>query len=346
MCISNWRLSTILIFALHACFLLAVCCQFASAQEVKEFTKEQIENAFTTYLANKIPPVRGDFETQEAYQKRLPKPIDQKRIYVFPVCQLPTGRAFGILWDKNYKYDMEKQCLTIFAGCRYNYIDDPRLAAIGIKQDTDFIGEGLPIILSTSDHDMGVREKQNVYGAKVMVTATSYISYILNIDNYKNIPDSIIERRVIENEFKEKTDKEIEKEAQDTLNDPRGIIEDDNQKMQEEDKRNKNYSDLSLFHFSLPMTTATAQALTAQNIETVFYVHLHSYQESISFGYGGHLATIDNPTEVFFTADVINATLVKIVIRSSKTKEILVQYDIPAGENKPPAAAEQQPWDK
>jgi len=297
----------------------AVTLPDAKMRVVKEFTESEIENAFVTYIADKIPTARGEFETQEAYQQRLlSKAIGADKIYAFPICG-------GI----EHAYDMDGQRLTVFVGgLRCIWIDKAR------GRDNTAIGDGAQIEVSEVRHKLAPFEGQNAYGAKCIVTPTDVEDFVLSIDNCDVIPASIFNRDVLIASFNV------------YMHSDSYIHERTNE---------MTIGGCSLFHFSLPMATAQAQALAAQGIEVMFYVHPHSHQESVSRVSGGVKPTLDDPREFIATDNIITVTLVSIVVRNAKNKEVLVQYNFPADKNQPPYIADPpapeqsklpQPWDK
>ena len=70
---------------------------------------EATKTFFDSFTLETHVPVRGEFETASEYYKRLPKPWDTNRVIYIKV--MPS-------WEW-YKYDINTQKLTVFAGDLY-----------------------------------------------------------------------------------------------------------------------------------------------------------------------------------------------------------------------------------
>ncbi len=136
-----------------------------------KFKLEKTNQFFQLFEANKTPPKRGEFETKEEYEKRLPKPFDSSQILFFRV-----NNSF------KYKYDIDSQNLMFFAGEKIDYS--------GLTEYNPI--NSFPIIIEREFEDKGSYEASNAYGRTVTVEktwVTDYVIYFMNKDKWP--PNSI-----------------------------------------------------------------------------------------------------------------------------------------------------------
>jgi hypothetical protein len=172
-------LLAMVVFACMACIAKTVETPTSSTAPTGSFNIEDTKSFFISYTAKITPPERGDFETDEEYQKRLPKPWDTNKVVYFKV-------DYNI---KNYTYDINAKKLTIHSGTF-------------LYSDFEEYGATIPIIIHNETEDKGSYIGTNAYGAEVTVNKVYIKDYILNIVNadqckpdYLTDPPSLEEMR-------------------------------------------------------------------------------------------------------------------------------------------------------
>lgn len=142
-------------------------------------TIELARDALPDYV-NKPPLApRGQFETQEEYALRI-----QSRDTA------STPRYFTVNEEYSYKYDIDKQVITCFAGKGMDPADKEtmfRYASAG-----DYVPRsGVPIVIDSSYDDQGDYIGSNAYGAEIQIHKSHLFYYILNIANIAILPNDI-----------------------------------------------------------------------------------------------------------------------------------------------------------
>lgn len=131
---------------------------FSEGRRPFDETLTDSEKFFETYIATGHPKPRDQFETQQEYEARLPKPSDAKRIYYFTVDHEPS-----------FTYDINTERLTLFAG---------------VFKSPDYQDYNLSGMVPFSFHqkydDMGTHEASNAYGKTVTVKKAYYYEYFFH----------------------------------------------------------------------------------------------------------------------------------------------------------------------
>lgn len=137
---------------------------------------EPIENVkifFESFTANGHPRPQGEFETMEEYKKRLPPPHDSSKVIYLKVSNISS-----LL--QNYKYDIDNEKLTAFAG---HLCKDPHPPLVYPGAD-----KGTRIIILSDMVDKGTYEASNSYGATVTVQKSWVFEYVLNFSKLDSCP--------------------------------------------------------------------------------------------------------------------------------------------------------------
>ena len=129
-------------------------------------------------------PKRSQFETEEAYRKKLPS-LDQSKVHYFRVADNENEGSF---W-----YSVRSKTLTLSAGNSYygGYysFDD---SAAGLDEFPDFAGSmrEAPDVLTVARESHSGRSYtgQNAFGVRVRVKSSSMVSYGLLIPNASQVP--------------------------------------------------------------------------------------------------------------------------------------------------------------
>lgn len=131
------------------------------------FTKTitEIEPFFRGFVTKGHPSSRDQFETQEQYEARLPKPIDQATVFYFSV-----ERA------ANFKYDIDRQRLLVTGG----EIKDPGYREY--KYDS-----AIPLMIFYRSEEKDKYEASNAYGKTVTVTKDYFYECFLHLTNGKKL---------------------------------------------------------------------------------------------------------------------------------------------------------------
>lgn len=123
-------------------------CQFSEPlMDIPKFYEEFCKNA--------IPPKWDQFETEEEYVQRLPKPLDTKQIHYI---QLKPN-------DVSYNYDITTQLLTFYKHIRF---------------DDNFLNATLT--LDSEIKHTGRYEAQNYYGATFSVEKSTTTSWEMKLE--------------------------------------------------------------------------------------------------------------------------------------------------------------------
>lgn len=155
-------------------FISIICCFSALSQnkskklkspEIKQYNglfELSNKDVISTIVSESKTPERGEFETKEEYQKRLPKPYDPSKLYYF-------NTKF------KYKYDIDKQILTIKGGEKYKDWEMIRHKALG----------SFSILFQNEIINKGNYKASNEYGVSVTVEKTYYFEYVLYFELFK-----------------------------------------------------------------------------------------------------------------------------------------------------------------
>ena len=126
---------------------------------------------FAWYLKMKESFKRGEFETEEEYQKHLPPPVDRQRVVYFRIERGPNA--------KRYKYDIATQTLTLTEELRKeSLLDGQRTGPYYLK-------------LLNKSSNLGQYIGQNAYGASRTVTVMRIEGYDLNLLNGSEVGDEM-----------------------------------------------------------------------------------------------------------------------------------------------------------
>jgi hypothetical protein len=147
---------------------------FSTPLFAQPFKITDIDSFFKAYTNQNKQPKRGEFETLEEYQKRLPQPYDSSKIVYFNIY------ANADIFDKNYTYDIDNQMLTFFGG------------KICLEKSSEYqTNDGIPINIYTNIYRNKEYEASNAYGKTVTVKELYGKFYVLNFLNISGLPDSI-----------------------------------------------------------------------------------------------------------------------------------------------------------
>jgi hypothetical protein len=121
---------------------------------------------------------RGQFETEEAFQKRIPPPFDSSKILYFKVGEGPVS----------YYYDIATQTLTIGNG---ECDSDQSFTRWDPRTNFDFQyggSECLVITLKSVYHDKGSYLGQNAFGVKARIRKSEVEGFRFKILNIEFLP--------------------------------------------------------------------------------------------------------------------------------------------------------------
>lgn len=249
---------------------LALAADAADAPAQPATTDLKIEDTkafFDDYLSKKDPPPRGEFETTDEYQKRIPK---------YPK---PTGICYFsvpyVLSEKRYTYNADTQTMMVIGDYLSTPFDEEKRFCLPRK---------LVDRVYRTDGYCNSYTATNAYGAQVTVTVETATEYKFCYANLTCIPQELVDGKLTGDES---------------------------------------------FEFRLPVHLAPKAAEAfSKNIETIIGVRPIDYSRSIRTQRFSK-ATFDSPSDFTYNSLIIEANLVKIILRNSATKEIVAQYDIP-----------------
>jgi hypothetical protein len=228
---------------------------------------EDTKAFFDDYLSKKDPPPRGEFETTEEYQKRIPKYPKLTGIYYFSV---PYSSS-----RKQYTYNADTQTMMVIG----DYLSLPS------EKERYFCSQGkLVDRVYRTDGYCNSYTATNAYGAQVTVTVETATDYKFCYANLTCIPPELVDGKL-------------------TGNDSVKLI------------------------IPVHLDPKAAEAFS-KNIETIIGVRPIDYSRSIRTQ-RFIKATFDSPSDFTYNSLLIEANLVKFILRNSATKEIVAQYDIP-----------------
>jgi hypothetical protein len=163
--------------------LSIIICAFTSSfciaqpQVVGRLNISATKSFFEQFTRRKEQTERGEFETNEEYQKRIAKPFDTTAVYYFKLETTPASSY------KNYKYEIDAQKLSLIGGHCKNYA----------YYDYNPEGSDVVVILTRSE-SQGTYKASNAFGRTVMVEKSYLYDYVLSFANLDNVPDSVFRK--------------------------------------------------------------------------------------------------------------------------------------------------------
>jgi hypothetical protein len=146
-------------------------------EETKSPFQPQVRDTVATFRdfeTKANPEPRNQFETQEEYETRLPKPFDNSEVFYFEVAE-----------EASFSYDIEKQRLTLVAG----EFKSPDYREHTLAYTT--LAELTPLSIHSKIDDKGSHEASNAYGKTVTVSKIYVSDYFLHLTNGKLLPDAL-----------------------------------------------------------------------------------------------------------------------------------------------------------
>lgn len=249
---------------------------------------EDTHHFFVGFLNVHKASGRGEFETEGEYKKRQPKPFDSKKILYFPVSICSS--------DKNYRYDVSSQKLTMIGGVVTFLKDEDKEVRDAMRQSAAMVGEdtgkwvvmteierlgnGTPVLIRLETFQRGQHEAMNAFGAKVNVKTVFTQSFILYLLNLSECPQSV---------------------AGDST---------------------------SVFRVDISLPPKDAEKLS-KSLEMVLGVTLPGYDTAAWNSPTMTEATLDSPVEVYPQEYIIGAMLVKVLLQDRVTGKVWYQCDVP-----------------
>jgi len=143
----------------------------------------------------KNPPIRGEFEILEDYQKRFPPPYDYSKIWYISLEEQDN------FMGKSYIYDIDKQLLTFTGGKIYEGKKPNEHSALrGLKlrenkEPNDYSAHrGFPMLVEVELEELDSYEATNAFGATISVEKSHVNKYVLNFKNWADIPEAVFNR--------------------------------------------------------------------------------------------------------------------------------------------------------
>jgi hypothetical protein len=141
------------------------------------FKLSNTKSFFEQFTKNKERAERGEFETNEEYQKRISKQFDTTTVFYF---KLESTLSY---LTKHYHYDIDSELLSVTGGTSktYQYSNYQ-------PQDAN------PVVILSRSESKGTYKASNAFGKTVTVEKTYFYDYVLSIVNSDDIPDSIFNK--------------------------------------------------------------------------------------------------------------------------------------------------------
>lgn len=136
---------------------------------------EEVAPFFSDFQKKGMKPTRGEFETKEEYEKRLPKPWDSEKVVFFSLNRSKLNKA--------YRYDVDRELLTVQGG-------KVPISASDLKKEF----AGTPVTIFDEWEDKGEYEAKNGFGERVTVKKTWLTEYVLFLDNIGPLPETVYDR--------------------------------------------------------------------------------------------------------------------------------------------------------
>lgn len=133
---------------------------------------------FKAFIAKVNPLPRGDFESREAYQKRLPLPEDAKKLVYLPAEILMPSL------EKNFAYDIDTQMMTVIGGFE-PYKDNRPHKPKGTKA----------MYIAQDFTDMTPYTGSNAYGGTATVSGGESADYIIDFHNARQWTASLYDNK-------------------------------------------------------------------------------------------------------------------------------------------------------